>query len=69
MLADNLTENNMYALDIIVRVAKRSMDILVNSNPEGDILTAPTNAAELMTLNNNLDAIIENKLRKTFKID
>jgi hypothetical protein len=69
MLADNLTENNTYALDIIVRVAKRSMDILVNSNPEGDILTAPTNAAELMTLNNNLDAIIENKLRKTFKID
>jgi hypothetical protein len=67
-ILNNSEEINKSSLEIIVRVAKRSLDLLAAKNPDGDIISTPKTTAEMITFGNNVDAVIESKLRKFFKI-
>jgi len=65
MLVNNV-DTNINRLQNIVTVAKRTLDVLVNTTPN-DVLATPTKG-DLTEYNNNLNSIIVNKLRTKFKI-
>lgn len=65
---NNGIEVNTSALDIITKLAKRSIDKLIAKNPENDILTAPKTTGEFQVYQEATDAFIENKFRKHFKV-
>lgn len=66
-MVDNRVNINTNRLSNIAKVAKRTIDVLVNSTGEG-ILSRPKSGAAFESFNKNMDDIITTKLREKFKI-
>jgi len=64
-MIDNRTTVNENRLNMITKLAKRSMDMLVNDDKD-DVLSKPNTGGELKSFNSDLDDIIVVKLRKKF---
>lgn len=64
-MLDNRITVNQNKLEMITKLAKRSMDMLVNGD-KNDLLSKPNNGSNLKSFNSDLDDIIVVKLRNKF---